>query len=509
MNNLLLAHIISLFLAAATFLAAGLLVFFKGQKKQTAVITNFLWSLSVVLWAFFMALGMIFGENVLFRIFWIFIMLIPITNVHFVTNWLELKKRDLFIKIGYISVAVLGFLYLAGINIEVVSIAYAQYYPKVKGILFFGSIIFLVYMFAQFYYLYLAYRNLTGIKKRQAGYFLWASFFGYFGGMANYLMAFGIYIPFYHPFASFLLILYPSIFIYAIFKYHIFDIILIIRKTLVYSIGIGLLAGFLGGMSFISDILAERVAGFKYLIIPFFTAVISFIVGTIFWEKSKEAEKLKHEFITVAAHKLRTPLTEIRWALGFLSDNLSESDKKTISNIRNSNDRLLELSDQLLAVSKDDEVYKYKIESSRLEKITGDILKDFESQIIKKGVKSDVHIAQNLPDVNIDKSRIAMVIQALLENAIAYTKNRISISIYNNDRVVFSIKDNGIGIAKEDQTYIFSKMYRSHEAFLSKTEGVGFSLYLAKNIIERHGGAIKVKSEGIGKGSEFIFELPV
>lgn len=506
MNFLFLAHITALFLVSITSLAAGLLVFLKRPKGQG--VANSLWFLSVAFWAFFQALAMMSGENILFRVSWIFILLIPITNVHFVIAWLEVKKKGFFIKFGYASIVIFGLLYAAGIDIESQSIGYAEYFPKVKGILYASSVIFLVYMAAQFYYLYSAYRIFSGTRKHQIGYLLFGSVLGYLGGMSNYFMAFGFFIPFYNPFANYLVVLYPLIIAYAILKYHLFDIKIIIRKTIIYSLSIGLLAGSLVGVSFLSDLLTKNIPGFQFWLVPVFIAAVSFIVGRIFWEKSKEAEKLKHEFITVAAHKLRTPLTEIRWALGFISDNLSESDKKTISNIRNSNDRLLELSDQLLAVSKDDEVYKYKLESSRLEKITGNILKDFDSQMIKKGVKLDVHFAQNLPDVNIDKSRIAMVIQALLENAIAYTKDRISINIYNKDRVIFAIKDNGIGIPKEDQNYIFSKMYRTHEAFLSKTEGVGFSLYLAKNIIERHGGAIKVKSEGIGKGSEFIFELP-
>jgi len=306
-----------------------------------------------------------------------------------------------------------------------------------------------------------------------------------------------------------LLVLYPIIIAYAILKYQLFDIKIIIQKTLLYSFGIALLAGFLVGVSFLSNLLEENIPGFKLWLVPVFIATISFILGRIFWKKSKESEKLKYEFITVAAHKLRTPLTEIKWGIDSLSENLSPNDKNLIAGIRDSNNRLLELADQLLAASKAEKGREYKLEPTQLDKIAGNILENFKQRMIKKNIRLDVHFEQNLPEVKIDKMRIALVIQALLENATDYTKDRINIHIYNyKNKVIFTIEDNGIGISKEDQNYIFSRMYRTHDAYLSETEGEGLSLYLARNIVERHGGKIKVKSEGKNMGSEFLFELP-
>lgn len=510
MDFLFLVHTSTLFLASLTFLAAGLLVFLKRPKERGAAFSNSLWSLSVSFWAFFMALGMIFGNNIIFKISWIFIFLIPVTNVQFVVTWLGIERKNLFVKLGYIFVAVLGLLYIIGANAEVQAVGYAQYFPKVTGILYIGSVVFIIYTGAQFYYLYTTYRISSGIKRRQVGYLLLASALGYFGGLSNYLMAFGIFIPYYHPFAGYFLIFYPLITTYVILKYHLFDIKLIIRKALLYSVGIALLAGFLVGISFLSNLLAKNIPGFNFWVVPVVIAVISFIFGKIFWEKSKETEKLKYEFITVAAHKLRTPLTEIKWALDFLSENRSQEDMKAIATIRRSTERLLELTDQLLAVSNAERTQGYDFKTVRIEEITTNALKDFESRIHEKNIQAHVHFEHNLPLVKVDVIRITSVIQALLENAIAYTKDRININIYNyKNKIIFSIEDNGIGIEKEDQERIFSKMYRTHDAYLSETEGEGLSLYLAKNIIERHDGKLKVKSEGKNKGSKFLFELPV
>ena len=100
--------------------------------------------------------------------------------------------------------------------------------------------------------------------------------------------------------------------------------------------------------------------------------------------------------------------------------------------------------------------------------------------------------------------------QILLENAILYTKDEIKINIDSHkDSVVLHIEDNGIGIKKEDQPYIFSRFYRSHEAYLTETEGTGIGLFLAKSMIDKHDGTIGVRSEGKGKGSIFWFKLPV
>ena len=102
-------------------------------------------------------------------------------------------------------------------------------------------------------------------------------------------------------------------------------------------------------------------------------------------------------------------------------------------------------------------------------------------------------------------------IQILIENSFAYTpeKGSIYIKIFKEDsHVTMSIKDSGMGISKEDLPRMFTKFFRSHDAKTVDTEGMGIGLFMAKEIIERHGGNVSVKSEGLGKGSEFSIHLP-
>lgn len=302
---------------------------------------------------------------------------------------------------------------------------------------------------------------------------------------------------------------------YAILKNQLFEIKIVFKKALFYSIGIALASGFIIAISFLSNRLGN-LPGFRLWTVPLAAGTAAFIVGRIFWNKSKEVDKLKYEFITVAAHKLRTPLTEIKWAADSLDDEIrsekinKETGSKLVSGIKSANTRLIELTEELLSISKaDTDLHKYNLEPINLERVARGVVNDFQHQMKEKKIKLIYNSEKNLPKVNLDKIRISSVIQMLLENAIMYTKDKITITINaSKNNIVFHIEDNGIGINKEDQAYIFSKFYRSHEAYVTETEGTGISLFLAKSIIEKHDGKIGVRSGGRGKGSIFWFELP-
>lgn len=230
------------------------------------------------------------------------------------------------------------------------------------------------------------------------------------------------------------------------------------------------------------------------------------MLSSIFWRKSKEVDKLKYEFITVAAHKLRTPLTEVKWAADALKEQgLNEEAKKLTIGISSANSRLIALTDELLSIAKTEAgQYQYKLEPVDFETMVRNIVNDYQHQMQEKRIKLNYNYDKNIPQANMDKIRMPMVIQILLENAITYTKGKIDISIKKDKNdLILSIKDNGIGIAKEDLPRIFSRFYRTHEAYKTETEGSGLGLYLAKSIIDKHNAKIGVNSEGQGKGSEF------
>jgi signal transduction histidine kinase len=309
-----------------------------------------------------------------------------------------------------------------------------------------------------------------------------------------------------YPFGWVLVLFYCSTIAYTIVKYQLMDINIIIKKALIYSIGIAMVGGLMVGVSFLSGWFKENIPGFQFWIVPMAIGATAFVLGKLFYNKSQEAEKLKYEFITVAAHKLRTPLTEVKWAADALREKEKDNEKiQLVSGISSANSRLITLTDELLSIAKTEAgKYQYKFEAVDFEKMVRSAVNDFQHQMKEKNIKLTYNYDKNLPKINADKLRMSMVIQILIENAVQYTKDKIEINIKKDKKeIVFSIKDNGIGIPKEDLPYIFSRFYRTHEAYKTETEGAGLSLYLAKSIIDRHNGKIGVYSEGEGKGSEF------
>lgn len=116
-----------------------------------------------------------------------------------------------------------------------------------------------------------------------------------------------------------------------------------------------------------------------------------------------------------------------------------------------------------------------------------------------------------MPQVLVDKGRMGLVIENLLSNAVKYTlaKGRVEIDLYQRkNQVLFSVKDNGVGIPENQQKYVFEKFFRSNNVLKYQTEGTGLGLYIVKNVIEQLGGEVGFESEE-GKGSTFTFSLPI
>lgn len=338
-------------------------------------------------------------------------------------------------------------------------------------------------------------------------------------GSIALLPAYGIDISYFSYLVYFSGAVSSVVLTYAIVKHQLLDIKVVIKKAFIFSVSIAVISGALVEVSFLSSWFAENIPGFGIWTVPLIVAVVSFAIGNLFWRKSQEVDRIKSEFVTVAAHKLRTPLTKIKWAAMSLQENkmgnINEEQKDYInyiaSNILNSNSQLVELTENLLAsVKEESQQYKYNLESTNLKEITEKVLEDFQKAIKEKNINFSLNVEENFPNINFDKLRISSVIQILLENAITYTKNEITINLKkDNNYVVFSIKDNGIGVDKKEQGYIFSKFFRTHRAYIKDTEGTGIGLFVAKSIIERHHGKIGVRSEGSGRGSEFWFSLPI
>ncbi len=234
----------------------------------------------------------------------------------------------------------------------------------------------------------------------------------------------------------------------------------------------------------------------------------------------KKKDEIKTRFLAFAAHNLRTPATALRWSLNdFLKNeygHLTKEQQTSIQELYSVSLNMLNIIEDFLDISKL-ELQKFEI---GLKPVS---LKDFKKEILEVieefrplAKEHDVAIS-NLFDINedarihIDLSQIVRVIENLIENAINYTlsKGTILIDISNNkENISFSIKDTGIGIPKAEHPMIFGEFFRSSNAKRHKSTGSGIGLYLARKIIEAHGGKIKFISEE-NVGSTFSFTLPM
>lgn len=278
-----------------------------------------------------------------------------------------------------------------------------------------------------------------------------------------------------------------------------------------------ILITFIGISILILSFFAEDIITF----VPFLNLIQVYVIlgslytlmGILIWRRELASEVLKYEFVNIVTHKFRTPLTYITWSIENLRKNQSPDEKaESIRQIENATSRLLEITDILIDISKIDEGYSYVFKAESMREIVENIMKLYADRIREKGIQFNINMDYNLPLISVDAKRMELVIKILLENAFKYTPKggfiSINVSLYKNS-LKFSIKDTGIGISSKDVGHMFTKFYRSKEATGADTEGLGMGLFIAKNIIERHGGRIYVSSEGVNKGSEFTFLIPL
>ncbi|MCK5211340.1 PAS domain S-box protein [Candidatus Parcubacteria bacterium] len=241
-------------------------------------------------------------------------------------------------------------------------------------------------------------------------------------------------------------------------------------------------------------------------------------VMKIFYNLTREKmiDKMKSEFISIAAHQLRTPLSAIKWVIKMILDGevgeLNDEQKEFLSKGYKSNERIIELVNDMLNVSRIEEGrFGYTFNKEDFATLINKIASSEENVLESKSIKFTLNLPSSLPKIYIDKTKMDLALTNLLENAIKYTPEhgKISLSVEAGDKFIkVRIKDNGVGIPEKDQPKLFTKFFRAVNVIRMQTEGSGLGLFMVKNIIKRHGGEIMVNSEE-GKGTEFIFTLPI
>lgn len=229
-----------------------------------------------------------------------------------------------------------------------------------------------------------------------------------------------------------------------------------------------------------------------------------------------ELDRMKTDFISLASHQLRTPLSAMKWILEILGGGdlgtLNDKQKEAIENVNLSNERMIGLVNSLLNISR---IESGKIvvepEDVKVDEFVISTIKSLDNRFKLKNQKITTTCQEALPTVNFDPKLIREVLVNLLTNAIKYTpeggKIEVMVTTEKNNLLV-GIADNGYGVPENEKVRIFERFYRASNIIKRETDGTGLGLYLCKTVVESSGGKIWFEST-IDKGSTFWFTLPL
>ncbi len=543
-TDLLLLNAYSSFISGVFITGLGIFVFSKGPKKKLNKIF-LLFCISVVTWLFSTS-GIYISKTDIWRIFWdrmvyVGVVFIPTTLYHFLTVFCETEKENKKkIYLGYFLSFV--FLILSRTDYFVAGLYRYEWgwhtRAKIFHHIFLLFFLFSIYLYGKEINNSLKERKkIKNIKKiRQIGY-LFTAIIIMLAGTYAFLSAYGIDI---NPIVAYWLqIIAGVIYVLAILKYHLFGIRVILTELLVGAMGI-ILAVLLflmptSGLRTLVGIVLVLFLIFGYLLIKYtyeqerrreIAEEIAAKERKLRQKAERIARELRHlnqirnQMFLTGQHHTRTPLSNIKnFASVLLTGGygpINKEQKHALEVIMSQANESIELANLYLSVS--------QLEAGRafLEKEKTDICQLIKEQIEKlkieaqtKGVEIVTQFEKGIPLVEVDKSQLGLSVFAIIDNAIKYSprgKGKVEVSVKKKDqnRILLSFKDNGIGIAKENIDYIGRFAFqRTERAKRVHGTGKGLALYFANLVVKEHKGKLWVESEGPNKGATFYIELPV
>ncbi len=451
-------------------------------------------------------------------------------------EFLSKEKNKIPVKIHvFVFVLTIPILLLITLTDTIIS---SVYYESGLKIVTFG-ILYIPYSMVIAVYLIIAYINFFSrahkfkiegkiIKNRQIIYIIFGT-----GIAIAFGFIFDIILPYFGNFAGYWLgplmnILFVTATTYSILKHHLFDLKVIATELFIFSLWVIILTRVLTSLTLIDQfinigvLLATIIIGALLI-----KSVKDEVQQRIKIERLaddlkkvnirlKELDKLKSEFVSIASHQLRSPLTAIKgYASLLLEDSYGKiplSAKEAIEKIFESTDLMVNSVEDFLNVSRIEQgKMKYDYSNFNIVELVKDVFDEQKNIADEKSIVLSFNSGNEKIIVKADLGKMKQVFTNLVDNAIKYTpKGSVVLSIHaTNDIVRFVVKDTGVGLSKEDVNKLFTKFSRASDANRINVKGTGLGLYVAKQMILAHKGKIWVESEGKGLGSSFIVELPI
>ncbi|MBN1689208.1 MAG: PAS domain-containing sensor histidine kinase [Candidatus Omnitrophica bacterium] len=231
----------------------------------------------------------------------------------------------------------------------------------------------------------------------------------------------------------------------------------------------------------------------------------------------KRTTRAKSEFLANMSHELRTPLNSINGFSEILYDEtfgpLNEKQKKYANNILTSGKHLLLLINQILDMAKvESGKMKLALSSLPMKSLLNEISLLIADMVSKKKLQISLDIADDMPNIEGDELKLKEILYNLFSNAVKFTREGGQIGMRAKkagSEIEIVVWDTGIGIASENMGKIFEGFFRVDTPYSRVTEGTGLGLPLSKKLVELHGGTFSVESEGLNKGTQVRFTLPV
>ena len=235
-------------------------------------------------------------------------------------------------------------------------------------------------------------------------------------------------------------------------------------------------------------------------------------------DQLRKLDNAKTEFISIASHQLRTPLTSVKGFISLIIEGsygeINDGVRDALTKVYASSERLIQLVEDLLNVSRiESGRMQFTFEKAEVDGMMKELYDNFMLVAKNKDLYLDLKLPENgLPEITMDPGKIREVISNFTDNALKYTeKGGVTMKAEETkDRTVkITISDTGIGVPADEMQYLFKKFSRGKDTGRLHASGTGLGLYVGKNIVDAHHGRVWVESDGEGKGSRFIIELPI